>query len=216
MTTTAIGFGHHSKPNLTIGWITPRMAAAATGIAISQSDRPDKLTWPRYIKPTPTTIAAKPSSCGPRTRSPRMTIARRTATTGVMLLSVPAIFGPIRRLDSKFRSAAAPGKNNPTHANKTMAFRLPSLGSTKNGARHQNSSVEVGMLIATPTQGSIHRNANWVRTKPAPKPNIDTRARKIAAVMGALPHESIDRRSKIVGRAIPDNAEVANHDFGKS
>jgi hypothetical protein len=133
-----------------------------------------------------------------------------------MLLSAPAIFGPIRRLDSKFSSAAAPGKHNPIHANKTTAFRLPSLGSTKNGARHQKSSVEVGMLIATPTQGSIHRNPNWVSTKPAPNPNIDARARKIAVVMGVVPHESLDRRSKIVDRATPDNAEIANRDFGKS
>src|SRR5262252_4089342 len=64
-------------------------------------------------------------------RSPRMMIARRTAKTGVMLLSAPAIFGPIRRLDSKFSSATVPGKNNPTHANKTTAFRLLSPGSTK-------------------------------------------------------------------------------------
>jgi hypothetical protein len=34
--------------------------------------------------------------------------------------------------------------------------------------------------------------------------------------MGAVPHKSLDRRSKIVGRAISDNAEVANSDFGKS
>ena len=46
------------------------------------------------------------------------------------------------------------------------------------------------MLIATPTQGSIHRNPNWVSTKPAPNPNIDARAKKIAVVMGAIPHES--------------------------
>jgi len=71
------------------------------------------------------------------------------------------------------------------------------------------------MLTATPSQGCIHRNPNWVSTKPAPKPNIDARARKIAVVMGAVPHESLDRRPKIVGRAIPDNAEVANPGFGK-
>src|SRR6516162_9248082 len=84
-----------------------------------------------------------------------MTIARRTAKTGVMLLSAPATFGPNRRLDSKFSSAAAPGKNNPTHADKTTAVRLPSLGSTKNGARHQNSRVDVGILIATPITRAI-------------------------------------------------------------
>src|ERR1700741_2508781 len=126
-----------------------------------------------------------------------MTSARRTAKTGVMLLSAPAIFGPSRRLDSKFSSAAAPGKTNPTHANKPTAFRLPSLGSTKNGARHQNSSVEVGMLIATPSQGTIHRNPNWVSTKPAPNPNIDAKARKIAVVMAIVPHQSVDRRGRL-------------------
>ena len=72
------------------------------------------------------------------------------------------------------------------------------------------------MLIATPSQGTIHRNPNWVSTKPAPKPNIDARARKIAVVIGAVPHKSFDRRSKIVGRAIPDNAEVVNPGFGKT
>jgi hypothetical protein len=72
------------------------------------------------------------------------------------------------------------------------------------------------MLIATPSQGGIHRNPNWVSTKPAPNPNIDARARKIAVVMGDVPHQRLDRRSKIVGHAIPDNAEVANPDFGKS
>jgi hypothetical protein len=72
------------------------------------------------------------------------------------------------------------------------------------------------MLIATPTQGRIHRNPNWVSTKPAPNPNIDARARKIAVVMGVVPHESLDRRSKIVDGATRDNAEVANRDYGKS
>src|SRR6202035_1797340 len=113
-----------------------------------------------------------------------MTIARRTAKTGVMLLSAPAIFGPIRRLDSKFSRATVPGKSKPTHGNKITAFELPALGSTKNGARHQKSSVDVGMLIATPSQGGIHRNLNWVSTKPAPNRNIDARAREIGVVMG--------------------------------
>jgi len=72
------------------------------------------------------------------------------------------------------------------------------------------------MLIATPSQGGIHRNPNWVSTKPAPNPNIDARTRKIAVVMGAFPHKNLDQRSKIVGRAIPDNAEVTNPDFGKN
>src|SRR5580704_9835588 len=149
-------------------------------------------------------------------RSPSMTIARRTAKTGVMLLSAPAMFGPNRRLDSKFSSAAAPGKNNPTHANKTTAVRLPSLGCTKNGARHQNSRVDVGILIATPTQGCMNRNPNWVRTKPAPNPNIDASARKIVVVMGAVPRECLDWRSKIVSHAAPDNVEVTKCDLGKT
>src|SRR5262249_38970897 len=109
-----------------------------------------------------------------------------------------------------------PGKSKPTHANKITAFRLPAPGSTKNGARHQKSSVDVGMLIATPSQGGIHRNPNWVSTKPAPNRNIDARARKIAVGMGAVPHKKRVRRSKIVGRAIPDNTEVATPDFGKN
>jgi hypothetical protein len=51
------------------------------------------------------------------------------------------------------------------------------------------------MLIATPNQGCVQRNPNCVSTKPAPNPNIDARARKIAMVMGALPQElSINNR----------------------
>jgi hypothetical protein len=72
------------------------------------------------------------------------------------------------------------------------------------------------MLIATPSQGCVHRNPNWVSTKPVPNPNIDAKARKIAVEMGAVPHQSFARPSKIVGDANPDNAEVANHDFGKN
>jgi hypothetical protein len=34
--------------------------------------------------------------------------------------------------------------------------------------------------------------------------------------MGAVPHEDLDRPSKIVGGVIPDNAEVANSDLGKN
>src|SRR5215472_8443413 len=192
MTTAAIGFGHHAKPNLATGWITPRMADEPTGSAISQSDRADKMTWTRYIRLMPITSAANASSCGTRTRSPRMTIASMTAKTGVRLLSAPAMFGPIRRLDSKFSSAAAPGKTNPTHANQATALGSPPLGWRRNGARHQKSSVEVGTLIATPTQGGIQRNPNWVRTKPAPNPNIDTRARTIAVVMVIVSCDGLD------------------------
>src|SRR5215470_16386376 len=60
-----------------------------------------------------------------------MAIASAMAKTGAMLLSAPAIFGPIKRLDSKCSSATVPEKNSPTHANSATAFRLPLLGSTK-------------------------------------------------------------------------------------
>jgi hypothetical protein len=43
------------------------------------------------------------------------------------------------------------------------------------------------MLIATPSQGCINRNPNWVSTKPAPNPNIDARARRTAAVIAVIP-----------------------------
>ena len=72
------------------------------------------------------------------------------------------------------------------------------------------------MLITAPSQGTTHRYPNWVSTKPAPNPNIDARARKIAVVMGAIPDEKFDRGSKIVVRAIPNNAEVANPDLGEN
>ena len=70
------------------------------------------------------------------------------------------------------------------------------------------------MLIATPTQGSIQRNPNWVSTKPAPNPNVEMTPKRIAVGMGALPHKS-RLRSNVLRREIPDNAEVANRDFGK-
>jgi hypothetical protein len=46
--------------------------------------------------------------------------------------------------------------------------------------------------------------------------NIDARARTIAMVMGVVPHQGFDRRLKIVGPTIADNAEVANSDFDKN
>ena len=72
------------------------------------------------------------------------------------------------------------------------------------------------MLIATPTHGDIHRNPNWVRTKPAPNPNIDASARSIAVVMGVVPDDCLDCRSRIVSHVIPDNAEVTKCDLGKT
>ena len=72
------------------------------------------------------------------------------------------------------------------------------------------------MLIATPSQGSIHRNPNWVRTKPAPNRNIDARARVIATAMAVVPRQGFDRQLKIVDPTIADNAEVANPKFGKN
>jgi hypothetical protein len=72
------------------------------------------------------------------------------------------------------------------------------------------------MLIATPTQGGIHRNPNWVRTKPAPNPNIDARARKIAVVMGVVPRHCLDWQLKIVSHVVPDNAEVTEGDLRKT
>ena len=71
------------------------------------------------------------------------------------------------------------------------------------------------MLIATPTQGSIHRSPNWVRTKPAPNMNIDAKASKIAVAMGVVLHQCFDRRARIVERGVADNAEVANSAFEK-
>jgi hypothetical protein len=46
--------------------------------------------------------------------------------------------------------------------------------------------------------------------------NIDARARRIAMAMGVVPRQGFDRRLKIVGPTIVDNAEVANSGFGKS
>jgi hypothetical protein len=64
------------------------------------------------------------------------------------------------------------------------------------------------MLIAVPTQGGIHRNPNWVRTKPAPNPNIDVSPRSIAVVMVIVSRDCRDRRSK---RRRYDTAQCGSH-----
>ena len=92
--------------------------------------------------------------------SPRKVNANRTAKTGANPLTAPAMFGPIRRLDSKFSNVTVAGKSNPTHANSAAAPRSALAVSTKNGAMHQNTSVDVETLKAAPSQGGIHLNAN--------------------------------------------------------
>jgi hypothetical protein len=52
--------------------------------------------------------------------------------------------------------------------------------STRNGAKHQNNSVDVGTLTAAPSHGGIHLNATWVRTNAAPKPNVELSASRTA------------------------------------
>jgi len=120
------------------------------------------------------------------------------ANTGVMLLTAPAMFGPIRRLDSKLSRATAPGKNSPMQPKRTAAAKFADPRATKNGAAHQKSSVEEGMLHAAPSDGGIHRNPNCVRTKPLPKPSVDTSARTIAVLMTYLPDA---RENRMHGKA---------------
>ncbi len=72
-------------------------------------------------------------------------------------------------------------------ANRIAAAMSADAGSMKNGAAHQKSSVEDGILNAAPSDGGIHRNPNCVRTKPPPKSSVDTSERTIAVLMTYLP-----------------------------
>src|SRR5262249_40016557 len=85
------------------------------------------------------------------------------------------------RLDSKFKSVTAAGNSSPTTANSAAALKSTSAGSIENGARHQNNSVEIGMLTAAPSRGGIQRNANWVSTKATPKPKLEHSAKATAS-----------------------------------
>jgi hypothetical protein len=69
------------------------------------------------------------------------------------------MFGPINLLDSKFNRVTVAGNSNPTHMNKTAACMSAFVMSTRNGAKHQNNSVDVGTLTAAPSHGGIHLNA---------------------------------------------------------
>jgi hypothetical protein len=69
--------------------------------------------------------------------------------------------------------------------NKTAACTSALVMSTRNGAKHQNNSVDVGTLTAAPSHGGIHLNATWVRTNAAPKPNVELSASRTA--IGASP-----------------------------
>jgi hypothetical protein len=51
------------------------------------------------------------------------------------------------------------GNSNPTHMNKTAVCTSALVMSTRNGAKHQNNSVDVGTLTAAPSHGGIHLNA---------------------------------------------------------
>jgi len=72
------------------------------------------------------------------------------------------------------------GNSNPTHMNKTAVCTSALVMSTRNGAKHQNNSVDVGTLTAAPSHGGIHLNATWVRTNAAPKPNVELSASRTA------------------------------------
>ena len=112
--------------------------------------------------------------------SPSRDNANSTAKTGANPLIAPAMFGPINLLDSKFNRVTVAGNSNPTHMNKTAACMSAFVMSTRNGAKHQNNSVDVGTLTAAPSQGGIHLNATCVRTNAAPKPNAELSARRTA------------------------------------
>jgi hypothetical protein len=109
------------------------------------------------------------------------------------------MFGPI--LDSKFNRVTVAGNSNPTHMNKIAACASALVMSTRNGAKHQNNSVDVGTLTAAPSHGGIHLNATWVRTNAAPKPNVELSASRIAIGVspwvGVLGSRSIHREAHL-------------------
>src|SRR5215469_6046285 len=112
--------------------------------------------------------------------SPSRANANSAAKTGANPLIAPATFGPINLLDSKFNRVTVAGNSNPTHANNIAACIFACVMSTKNGAKHQNNSVDVGTLTTAPSHGGIHLNATWVRTNAAPKPNVELSASRTA------------------------------------
>src|SRR6516225_7941106 len=112
--------------------------------------------------------------------SPSRANANSTAKTGANPLIAPAMFGPISLLDSKFNRVTVAGNSNPTHMNNIAACMSAFVMSTRNGAKHQNNSVDVGTLTAAPSHGGIHLNATWVRTNAAPKPNVELSASRTA------------------------------------
>src|SRR5215469_1947895 len=182
MTTAAIGLCQRSRPSFITGWTKPRMADEPSGKARSQSPLTVKACHCRlYISTTPATIAAIPNSCKRRRCSPSSVIANSTANTGANPPTAPAMFGPMRRLDSKFESVTAAGKSSPIPANKPAALKSTSAGSIEKGARHQNKSVDVGTLKAAPSRGGIRCNANWVSINAAPKPKVENSAKRTAS-----------------------------------
>src|ERR1700751_5892053 len=164
------------------GWTKPRLADAPNGKTRSQGPvEPKACHCPLYISTTPATIAAMLKICRMRRCSSSSNSANNKAKTGDNPPTAPAMFGPINRLDSKFNSATAAGKSNPTQANRPAAFTSTSAGSMRKGAKHQNKTVDVGTLNAAPSRGSIQRNANCVSTKAAPKANAEKRPKKTAS-----------------------------------
>jgi len=86
---------------------------------------------------------------------------------------------PRRSEDSSlFRPTAHAATRSPgsVRVRCTSAFEM----STRNGAKHQNNSVDVGTLTAAPSHGGIHLKATWVRANAAPKPNVELSASRTA------------------------------------
>src|SRR5882762_2364067 len=88
------GSGQSARPPFTAACAPPRIAAPASGNAITH---PAQLRGPapRAVSAiTPSTIAAVPAIAAGERGSPRKSIAPSTANSGVVLEIVPATVGP--------------------------------------------------------------------------------------------------------------------------
>src|SRR5256885_7561301 len=102
MSTAAYGSGHSARPPFTAACAPPRIAAPASGSRIAHAAHARVSFPPRAVNATtPSTIAAVPTAAASVSGSLKKPIATSTANRGVVLDTVPAIVGPVRRFEAK-------------------------------------------------------------------------------------------------------------------
>ena len=79
--------------------------------------------------------------------------ATSTANSGVVLDTVPAIVGPVKRFETKLSSVTTAGNTTPTPAKIASAVAFPPSPWSRSGASSQYASVVEGMLTSAPRAG---------------------------------------------------------------